>query len=219
MLRAGQVPTIAPTTLGQVLAAAEFAAWKHRNQKRKGVNPKNVPYIQHPLGLANMLVNIGGIDDSVVLVAALLHDTVEDTETTFEELTTAFGERVAHVVAEVTDDKSLSVGERKRRQIQHTGKISDDAKLVKIVDKTNNLLDLLANPPPSWEPWQVRGSVAWSWLLLNQTRGINAALEKYWEDVYKKPEILAMGLDLSVEGLQPVVDEYIAKLEAKTSSQ
>lgn len=216
MQRPGEVAVISYTDLGQVLAAAEFAAWKHRDQKRKGHSPKNVPYIQHPLGLANMLTNIGGVEDPAVLVAALLHDTVEDTDTTHEELVTVFGWNVANIVAEVTDDKSQSIGERKRAQIEHAATISTQAKLVKLADKTYNLQDLLFNPPPSWQPWQVRGSFAWSWLVLNQLRGVNDALDKVWQALYERPEVRAMDLDLSVEGLTPVVEEYIQKLTEKS---
>src|SRR5579864_8227138 len=94
-----------------ILRATAFAADKHRDQRRK--DEAASPYINHPIALANILVNEGGVTDPVVVVAALLHDTVEDTETTRQELETLFGNDVAHVVMEVTDDKSLPKAERK----------------------------------------------------------------------------------------------------------
>src|SRR4051794_38560648 len=99
------------TDLALVLKAAEFAAEKHRMQRRKDVDAS--PYINHPLALANILISEGHVEDPDVLVAALLHDTVEDTDTTTDELEQEFGKRIAEIVAEVTDDKSLPKEERK----------------------------------------------------------------------------------------------------------
>ncbi|HVL56946.1 MAG TPA: HD domain-containing protein [Burkholderiaceae bacterium] len=128
--------------------AADFAAEKHRHQRRKGV--ERLPYINHPLALARVLAVEAGIDDTTVLVAAVLHDTVEDTATTGEELRERFGDEVAAIVLEVTDDKSLPSSERKRLQIEHAPSLSRHAKLVKYADKICNLRDMVLRPPKDW---------------------------------------------------------------------
>src|SRR5258708_582285 len=103
--------------LASFIAATAFAAHKHRDQRRK--DAKASPYINHPIALANVLANEARVHDVLVLMAALLHDTIEDTDTTAEELKAHFGSSVAHVVSEVTDDKNLKKAERKRQQIVH----------------------------------------------------------------------------------------------------
>jgi guanosine-3',5'-bis(diphosphate) 3'-pyrophosphohydrolase len=97
--------------LGQLLDAISFGAEKHRNQRRK--DHQASPYINHPIALATLLANEGDVNDVDVLQAAVLHDTIEDTNTTYEELQTRFGGRVADIVAEVTDDKNLAKEVRK----------------------------------------------------------------------------------------------------------
>src|ERR1700676_2013091 len=124
---------------GLLLEAVAFAAEKHRDQRRKDAEAS--PYINHPIALANLLQQ-QGVDDIVVLCAALLHDTIEDTETTAPELRREFGPEVTAVVLEVTDDKSLLKAERKRLQIEHAGTLSLRAKLVKLADKICNLRDM-----------------------------------------------------------------------------
>ena len=135
--------------LALLLKALAFAAHKHRDQRRK--DPEASPYINHPIALADVLVNEGGVTDVEVLCAALLHDTVEDTATTPDELAEAFGARVASIVAEVTDDTRLPKAERKRLQIEHAGALSTQAKLVKLADKICNLRDVAQRPPASWD--------------------------------------------------------------------
>src|SRR5213080_3310944 len=108
--------------LALLLKALAFAAHKHREQRRKDAAAS--PYINHPIALADVLVNEGGVTDIEVLCAALLHDTVEDTDTTPEELADVFGARIAGIVAEVTDDKALAKAERKRLQVEHAATIS-----------------------------------------------------------------------------------------------
>ena len=117
---------------------------KNRDQRRKGLDE---PYINHPIGVANILANEGGIDDPIVLQAALLHDTVEDTETSLDEIEQEFGKIVRDVVDEVTDQKDLPSKERKRLQVINAPKKSPRAKLVKLADKLYNLRDLHKSPP------------------------------------------------------------------------
>ncbi len=126
--------------LALLFRALAFAAHKHRDQRRKDAEAS--PYINHPIALAEVLAGEGGIADVEVLAAALLHDTIEDTDTRFEELEREFGARIAGMVAEVTDDKNLEKSERKRLQVEHAAGISPGAKLVKLADKICNLRDV-----------------------------------------------------------------------------
>src|SRR5277367_2751824 len=123
-----------------IIRATAFAAHKHRDQRRKDAEAS--PYINHPIALAYVLANEAGVKDVIVLIAALLHDTIEDTDTTAEELKNQFGSAVAVIVVQVTDDKQLKKAERKRQQILHASSISNQAKLVKLADKICNLRDI-----------------------------------------------------------------------------
>jgi GTP diphosphokinase / guanosine-3',5'-bis(diphosphate) 3'-diphosphatase len=156
-----------------LLKALAFAARKHRDQRRK--DPEESPYINHPIALADVLVNEGGVSDVEVLCAALLHDTVEDTATTHEELAHAFGARVARIVAEVTDDKALSKAERKRLQIEHAVRLSPEAKLVKLADKICNLRDVAERPPASWDLARRREYFDWAKRVVDGLRGATSA--------------------------------------------
>lgn len=161
--------------LGLFVQAVAFAAEKHKNQRRKNV--EGSPYINHPIALANVLANEGGVSDAAVLCAAVLHDTLEDTETTESELLGIFGKGVASIVIEVTDDKSLEKQVRKKRQIEHAPHISSDAKLVKLADKICNLRDILAVPPADWSVQRKRDYFAWAAEVVDGLRGVNPLLE------------------------------------------
>jgi guanosine-3',5'-bis(diphosphate) 3'-pyrophosphohydrolase len=169
-----------------ILDAAAFAADKHRNQRRKDKGAS--PYINHPIGLAALLANEGGVSDARVLAAALLHDTVEDTETTAAELEARFGAAITGIVLEVTDDKSLPRAERKQLQVQHAPHISFEAKLVKLADKIGNLRDVLAAPPADWPPSRKREYFEWANDVVNGLRGTNAALEAIFDGLYARRE-------------------------------
>lgn len=162
------------SALKRVLAATAFAAKYHRHQQRK--NAERTPYVNHPIRVALNLARAGVTDDDV-LVAALLHDTVEDTTATIEDVRAAFGDRVASIVAEVTDDKSLPKDERKRLQIVNAPHKSAEAKLVKLADKLDNLGDLLNEIPQGWGVIRVRGYFAWAHAVIAGLRGTNAWLE------------------------------------------
>lgn len=161
--------------LALVITAAAFAAERHRHQRRKDAAAS--PYINHPLTLAAILVGEGQVEDAEVIAAALLHDTVEDTETSLEELTTRFGPRVAGIVAEVTDDLALPKAERKALQVSRAAHKSAGAKLVKLADKIANLRDLAATPPHDWSEQRRHDYVLWSAEVVRGLRGSNAALE------------------------------------------
>jgi guanosine-3',5'-bis(diphosphate) 3'-pyrophosphohydrolase len=155
--------------LALLLKALAFAAHKHRDQRRKDAEAS--PYINHPIALADVLVNEGGVTDHEVLCAALLHDTVEDTATTHEELVDAFGSRIARIIAEVTDDKRLPKEERKRLQIEHAPRLSDGAKLVKLADKICNLRDVAERPPARWDRARRREYFDWARQVVDGLRG------------------------------------------------
>jgi guanosine-3',5'-bis(diphosphate) 3'-pyrophosphohydrolase len=168
--------------LALLLKALAFAAHKHRDQRRK--DPGASPYINHPIALADVLVNEGGVTDVEVLCAALLHDTVEDTATTPEELAGAFGERVARIVAEVTDDQTLPKAERKRLQVAHAGELSQEAKLVKLADKICNLRDVAERAPPSWDLARRREYFDWAKRVVDGLRGAHPQLEAAFDAAY-----------------------------------
>jgi GTP diphosphokinase / guanosine-3',5'-bis(diphosphate) 3'-diphosphatase len=155
--------------LALLLKALAFAAHKHRDQRRKDAGAS--PYINHPIALADVLVNEAGVTDVEVLCAALLHDTVEDTDTTHAELVGVFGERIASIVAEVTDDQALPKAERKRLQVAHAPGLSPQAKLVKLADKICNLRDVAERPPASWDLTRRREYFDWARLVVDSLRG------------------------------------------------
>lgn len=165
-----------------ILRAASFAAHKHRDQRRKDAAAS--PYINHPLALARVLAEEGGIEDPMILAAALLHDTVEDTDTSVEELTEVFGPDVAAVVAEVTDDRSLPKAERKRQQILHAAHISPAAKLVKLADKICNLRDMIEQPPHDWPLQRRQEYFDWAREVIDGVRGVHARLEAAFDSAY-----------------------------------
>ena len=169
------------TTL--ILRAATFAALKHRNQRRKDADAS--PYINHPLGLALVLAEEGGVTDCATICAALLHDTIEDTDTTPQELDQAFGAEILDIVLEVTDDKSLPKGERKLAHIEHSAHISDKAKRVKLADKICNLRDVAATPPTQWPLERRQAYFDWAKLVIDNVRVVDARLEAVFDEVYQ----------------------------------
>ena len=167
---------------GAVLTALHFAAFKHRDQRRK--DHAASPYINHPIALANVLWHEGGVRQAEVISAALLHDTVEDTQTTAEELQKVFGRRIARIVLEVTDDKLLPKAERKRRQVEHAPHLSRAAKLVKLADKICNLRDIADSPPPTWSLRRRRAYFDWARKVVDGLRGVSPRLEKLFDDAF-----------------------------------
>lgn len=165
-----------------LIDALAFAADKHRTQRRK--DPEASPYINHPIALARVLSIEGRVRDPKVLAAAILHDTLEDTKTTYEELLERFGPAIAGIVREVTDDKTLTAPERKRLQIEHASELSSRARLVKLADKTSNLRDLIANAPPEWSLQRRRDYFDWAKKVIDRIRGSNKPLERAFDDAY-----------------------------------
>jgi guanosine-3',5'-bis(diphosphate) 3'-pyrophosphohydrolase len=167
--------------LAALLRAASFAAKKHTGHKRKGSDGQ--PYINHPLEVASLLAGTGGVRDYDILIAALLHDTVEDTGVTLEEVAELFGETVRSYVAEVTDDKNLPKNERKLLQIEHAPFLSDGAKLIKLGDKISNISDVTNNPPAGWDVRRRLEYVEWGENVVAGLRGANPPLEELFDQV------------------------------------
>lgn len=164
-----------------LLKALRFSAEKHRDQRRKDRNAS--PYINHPIQVADVLWRVGQVHDAVTLAGALLHDTLEDTNATPEEIQSLCGAEVLSLVYEVTDDKQLSKVERKRHQIESAGKVSERAKALKLADKICNVYDIAHSPPLHWGHKRRYDYLQWSEQVVNQLRGTNSALETYYDDV------------------------------------
>ena len=166
---------------GMILKAFRFAAEKHNDQRRK--DSKASPYINHLIQVAETLWTVGDVRDTSLLVAAILHDTIEDTNTTPEEIKTHFGEEVLSLVLEVTDDKSLPKQTRKQLQIEHAPHKSEKAKLLKIADKINNIRDILKSPPKSWSLERMQEYLLWSEKVVAGLRGVNPKLESQYDEL------------------------------------
>ena len=167
--------------------ALAFSAEKHRTQKRKDIEES--PYINHPIALANILAQRWVIDENV-LCAAILHDTIEDTETTADELRKHFGEKITSIVLEVSDDKSLEKEERKQLQIDHAASLSKEAKLVKLADKIANITDIINTPPAGWSKERKQEYFAWAKAVVDNLRGVHQGLEGDFDDLVADPKLI-----------------------------
>lgn len=165
-----------------LLDAVMFAAERHKNQRRNDVDAS--PYINHPIALAHLLASTGGVDDLAVLQAAMLHDTIEDTDTTADELRERFGEQVTNFVLEVTDDKSLRKQRRKELQVEHAPHMSEGAALIKLADKTCNLRDIANAPPADWPLAQRQEYFDWAKRVVDGLPGVNDALRRAFLEAY-----------------------------------
>ena len=170
--------------VARLLKAIDFAAYKHRGQRRK--SREAVPYINHPIGVARLLAEVGGVTDEDVLAAAVLHDTLEDTATTPEELEEAFGPVVLGLVAEVTDDKSLPKAERKRLQAAHASQLSTGAALIKLADKIANVHDLSHAPPEGWSSERIREYLDWAEEVVGKCPDVNGPLQARFAEVVRE---------------------------------
>ena len=162
-----------------VVRAADFAAHKHATQRRKGIRAES--YVIHLTEVARLLAEATGGADAFLVMAGLLHDTVEDTDTTPEELAARFGPEVASVVAEVTDDKRLEKQERKRMQIQTASGKSLRARMVTIADKTANLNSIRESPPIGWSNHRKAEYVRWAREVVKACGPTDPGLEELFE--------------------------------------
>jgi GTP diphosphokinase / guanosine-3',5'-bis(diphosphate) 3'-diphosphatase len=166
-------------SVGLIIKALNFAAGKHNDQRRK--DAQSSPYINHLIGVAETLWTVGEVRDETLLVAAILHDTIEDTDTTAGEIRAEFGEEVLSLVLEVTDDKSLPKQTRKQLQVEHAPHKSDRAKLLKIADKINNIHDIIKSPPSDWSMERKREYLLWSERVVAGLCGVSPRLESQYD--------------------------------------
>jgi guanosine-3',5'-bis(diphosphate) 3'-pyrophosphohydrolase len=168
-------------SIGLILKALRFSAEKHTDQRRK--DAKSSPYINHPIQVAETLWTIGEVRDVTLLLASILHDTIEDTETSPDEIKAEFGEDVLSLVLEVTDDKSLSKEIRKQLQVETAPHKSRNAKLLKLADKICNVRDITASPPSDWSLERKQEYLLWSEKVVAGLRGVNERLENRYDDL------------------------------------
>ena len=166
---------------GIILKALRFAAEKHNDQRRR--DSKSSPYINHPIQVAETLWRVGDVRDTALLVAAILHDTIEDTDVTPDEIRREFGEEVLELVLEVTDDKSLPKEVRKQLQIVNAPKKSPRAKMLKLADKICNVYDMTHFPPSNWSLLRKQEYLLWSEKVIQGVRGSNKNLEARYDEV------------------------------------
>ncbi len=169
-----------------IFRALSFAAGKHRAQRRK--DEDSSPYINHPIEVARLLAEVVGVTDGEVLAAAVLHDTIEDTETSAEELGAEFGSRVTGLVLELTDDKSLPKARRKQLQVENAAKKSKDACLIKLADKSANVKDVLHNPPSDWSKERKREYLEWARAVVSALPYQDPSLLKVFNALTEMPE-------------------------------
>jgi (p)ppGpp synthase/HD superfamily hydrolase len=170
--------------LVSVLRAADAAACWHAHQRRKGAAQE--PYINHLLEVAKLVAEATGGAEPDPVIAALLHDAIEDQGVKAETIASQFGERVAKIVMEVTDDKSLPKDVRKRKQIENAPKISREAKLIKLADKISNVRTISASPPPDWSLERRLEYIEWARRVVAGLRGTSASLEQQFDDVAER---------------------------------
>jgi len=169
---------------GLLLSALRFAAEKHKDQRRKGADAS--PYVNHLIQVAETLWTVGNVRDATLLVASILHDTLEDTDATSAEIRAQFGEEVLALVLEVTDDRSLSQKERKQLQVETASHKSPKAKLLKIADKISNVQDIITSPPKTWSQERKQEYLSWTERVVTGLRGENENLERYYDDLLTK---------------------------------
>jgi (p)ppGpp synthase/HD superfamily hydrolase len=166
-----------------VSEAAEFAAHRHTGTARKACPGE--PYVNHLAEVANLLAFATDGADAGLVAAGWLHDTVEDTDTTGEELAQKFGERVASLVVEVTDDMNLSQPERRQKQIEDAPHKSPGAKLIKIADKISNIRARIVSEPSAAQRSDLAAYVIWAEKVVAGCRGINARLDVEFDETVK----------------------------------
>jgi guanosine-3',5'-bis(diphosphate) 3'-pyrophosphohydrolase len=172
--------TFTEQDLALIFKALTFAAEKHRRQRRK--DHEETPYINHPIGIAEVLWRVGGVRDVPTLIAAILHDTIEDTGARPEEIAVLFGEEVLALVQEVSDDKSLPKAVRKQLQIEHAPHISRPAKLIKLADKIHNVYSIGHSPPKDWPAKRLADYLDWAENVVDGLRGASADLERHFDE-------------------------------------
>lgn len=171
--------------LRRLMNALAFASKAHRNHRRKGASQE--PYINHLIEVADLVAAVES-SDMDILIAALLHDVLEDTHTGYAELVTAFGERVADIVQENSDDMTLPKPERNRARLDGLGRKSREARLVKFADLISNLRAIAESPPVGWSNQRRLGYLSSCRNLADAGRGSNAAIEAMFDETARSVE-------------------------------
>jgi (p)ppGpp synthase/HD superfamily hydrolase len=172
--------------LTRIMQAADAAARWHVDQRRKGQAAE--PYINHLLEVACLVTTATDGREPDVVIAALLHDAVEDQGIAIEQIAGAYGRKVADIVAEVTDDKSLPKAERKRLQVETAAHKSREARLIKLADKTSNLRAIANSPPPDWSLERRLDYIRWAGEVVVQIRGTSPWLEQQFDVASRQAE-------------------------------
>jgi (p)ppGpp synthase/HD superfamily hydrolase len=167
-----------------VLKAAHFAAERHTGQRRKGAAAE--PYINHLLEVAELVSSALSEPDTNLVIAALLHDTIEDAGVSKEELIQTFGADVAELVVELTDDKALPKAERKQLQIVNAPKKSARAQVIKVADKISNVRAIFSSPPADWSVQRKREYFEWAKQVVDGLTAPNQKLKAEFERLYRK---------------------------------
>ncbi|MFT5538821.1 MAG: (p)ppGpp synthase/HD superfamily hydrolase [Alphaproteobacteria bacterium] len=163
--------------------AYAFAAVQHAGQHRNAASGE--PYLNHLAEVANLLAYATEGNNAALVAAGVLHDVLEDTGTTPDELRALFGPAVADIVEEVTDPADLSEVDRRRHQVDHAHELSAPAKLLKIADKTSNIRERLAHRPEGQSDEQIRDYIEWGEMVVAGCRGLNEKLEDAFNEAYE----------------------------------
>jgi guanosine-3',5'-bis(diphosphate) 3'-pyrophosphohydrolase len=164
-----------------VLDAVAFSAEKHKLQVKS--NAKKTPYIIHPLEVADHVARIGGVYDKDVLIAALLHDVLDDTATTEKEISNLYGNNVASYVVEMTTTKGISLKEQKKEQIRSAFHQTPSVAIIKLSDKLSNLETLAKNPPSNWSRDRIDQYFQWAQSVIENLPESNLPLKKQVKQV------------------------------------
>jgi len=167
-----------------ILKALNFAAFKHKYQRRKG--DEHLPYINHPIKVAFIISEIGKIDDPIIISSAILHDVIEDTETSEEEIEKEFGNNIASIVKELTDNINFEKQKRKKLQIKKAPFLSREATIIRIADKIANIEDITSSPPIGWSYERKEEYLEWAEKVVKACKNVNNDLKNYFFEKLKK---------------------------------
>lgn len=172
----------APFTPQLFLDALNFAALRHRRQRRKGT--RGAPYVNHLIEVAHVLSS-HGLQDTHLLCAAILHDAIEDTDVTAEEIRQRFGNRITSIVLEVTDDPTLAKWKQKLTQIETAGQMSEPAQNLRVADKISNLRGILTSPPKNWSIERKIAYYAWAQKVVDECHRADDGLRRTFNTVHE----------------------------------
>lgn len=195
--------------MNEISKALMYSSLKHKNQRRK--DKDQTPYINHPITVMNILIT-HNINDKDVLIGALLHDIIEDTSGTFEEIEEQFNKKIAEIVLDCSDNKSLSKITKKQQQIEKSAYKSLEAKLVKMADKIANINSLNNEKPESWSDSRVLGYIVWSKKVMDTIKSSNISLYETFLTMYN---LLMFEYNIDKKSEDQILIEYYNLLDKK----